>query len=448
MRVLLVSANREKLPSPVVPLGVLSVAAAVADAHAVEVLDLCFAPEPDAAIADAVAAFQPDVVGLGLRNLHGNAYDDPEPILREYEGVARAIRRATTAPLVLGGAGFSLQPLGLLARLAGDHGVIGEGEGAFRWVVDALAARAPLPRAIDGARFAPKNLDDLPLPLRARIDPRYFEFDGTDAIQGKRGCAFQCTYCNYPDLEGRKIRARSPAAIADELLERSRVPGVTHAFLVDSVFNVPRSHALATCEAIVERGSPLPWVCYGSPVAFDDELVSAMVRAGCVGVELGADGGNEATLRRLKKPFRLADVVETRRLFRAHALPDCLTFVLGAEGETLEEVRETLAFVDALDPDVAAFLVFMEDRESRTIGRAGNRAAILELLSREAPRRPGWVVPELGVRFGPKLTQAVERRRVRGPAWVWLAHQRRRGSAPLVSSARPGSMPGAASEST
>ena len=84
-----------------------------------------------------------------------------------------------------------------------------------------------------------------------------------------------------------------------------------------------------------------------------------------------------------------------------------------------------MRFVERLDPDVAVFIVFMEDRESMTVHRARHREALLALLAREAARRPGWVVPELGIRFGDKVTNVVRRNGIRGPAWLWLARQRR-----------------------
>jgi len=171
----------------------------------------------------------------------------------------------------------------------------------------------------------------------------------------------------------------------------------------------------------------LPWVCYGSPVALDAEVVSAMARAGCLGVEVGSDAGTARMLAKLKKPFSLDDVVRTRALFRDNGIFDCHTFVLGAMDETPEEVRETLSFVERLDPDVAVFIVFMEDRESFTVHRARHRDAILRLLADEAPRRPGWIVPELGIRFGSKITHIVRRRGLRGPAWLHLAAMRRNG---------------------
>lgn len=435
MRVLLVNANREMLPSPVIPLGVLAVASSVRDRHDVRVVDLCFEADPHDALRRSIDEHRPEVVGVGLRNLHTNAYDGTERLIEEYGCVVSTIRTCTRAPIVLGGAGFSLRPNELLDRLDADHGVVGEGERAFPLLVDALADGRSPPRVVHAEASEaiiplrrPNIANDLDLfapPARDLVDARYYQFDGTDNVQTKRGCAFQCTYCDYPDLEGRRVRVRDPEAIADEFVARSKVPGVSHVFVVDSVFNVPPAHASAVCGALVDRGVPLPWVCYGSPVAFDDALVRSMVEAGCIGVEIGSDAGTDRMLERLKKPFRLHHLLETRDLFVKHGLLDCHTFVLGAEGETPEEARATLDFVARMDPDVAVFIVFMEDRESHMPHRAQHREALLELLAHEAPKRPGWIVPELGIRFGERVTRMVERQRLRGPAWVHLARQRR-----------------------
>jgi radical SAM superfamily enzyme YgiQ (UPF0313 family) len=439
MRVLLVSANREMLPSPVVPIGPLAVAAALRDAHDVSLLDLCFEDDPGAAIERAVRDVDPEVIGIGLRNLHTNAYDGMEGLILGYVEVVRSFRDLTDVPIVLGGAAYSLQPETLLGRLGADYGIVGEGERAFRDIVDRLA-RGALPARVTraeassglvtrplvrrGPNGSSSDLDELPLPARDLVDPRYYAFDGTDNLQTKRGCAFACAYCDYPDLEGSKVRVRDPAAVADEMLARSKVPGVTHMFFVDSVFNVPRSHAIAVCEQIALRDNPIPWVCYASPVALDEEVVRAMARAGCEGVEIGSDSGTSRMLSQLKKPFTLEQIERSHALFGRYGMHDCHTFVLGALDETADEVKETLAFVDKLDPAVAVFIVFMEDREKMTVHRALHRDAILRLLADEAPKRRGWVVPELGIRFGAKITEIVRRRGLRGPSWLHLARMR------------------------
>lgn len=415
------------MPSPVVPLGVLCVAGAVRSRHTVEVFDLCFAEDPHAALAQAIKRFAPDVVGLGLRNLHDNTYASEEPLLAYFEGLGGVVRETTAAPLVLGGAAVTLRPLALLERIGANHAIIGEGEHAFLALVDKIERSQPAERIMHaGTAELPRvrDLDELPEPARDLVDPRYFALDATDAVQTKRGCAFECTYCDYPDLEGSKVRLRSPARVADDIVARAQTPGVEFVFVVDSVFNVPRSHALAVCKELEQRGAPVPWVCYASPASLDDDVVAAMARAGCVGAEIGLDAGTPRMLSRLRKPFTIEQARRVRESLRRHGIADCQTLVLGAEDETVDEALETLAFVDELDPDVAVFVVFREDRERLKVGRARHRQQLIELLSREAPKRPRWSVPELGIRFDPKINEVFRRRGLRGPSWLHLARRR------------------------
>ena len=73
VRVLVVSANRERYPDPVVPLDALYVAGAVRGRNEVVFADLCFEDDPLAAVAARVRDRRPDAVGLALRNLHDNS---------------------------------------------------------------------------------------------------------------------------------------------------------------------------------------------------------------------------------------------------------------------------------------------------------------------------------------------------------------------------------------
>jgi L-lysine 2,3-aminomutase len=39
----------------------------------------------------------------------------------------------------------------------------------------------------------------------------------TIGIEAKRGCALNCAYCVYPQLQGSRLRGRPPAAVVDEM---------------------------------------------------------------------------------------------------------------------------------------------------------------------------------------------------------------------------------------
>ena len=143
MRVLLISANQERSPDPVAPLGVCYVATATERAgHDVRVLDLCFSVDTDADIAAAVAAHRPEAVGLSLRNVDNCAYPDTVSYLPHYRRVVRALRETTPAPLVVGGSAFTTMPAHYLDALDVPYGVVGEGEASFPALLVALQERA------------------------------------------------------------------------------------------------------------------------------------------------------------------------------------------------------------------------------------------------------------------------------------------------------------------
>src|SRR5437870_13405193 len=104
MRVLLVSANQERSPDPVAPLGVCYVATAAAEAgHEVHVLDLCFSEDPPADVRAAVAAHRPEAIGISLRNVDNCAYPDTVSYLPHYRASADACRPPSEGRILLGG---------------------------------------------------------------------------------------------------------------------------------------------------------------------------------------------------------------------------------------------------------------------------------------------------------------------------------------------------------
>ena len=263
MRVLLVSANQERSPDPVAPLGICYVATATAAAgHDVEVLDLCFATDVPAAVRDAIAAHRPDAIGVSLRNVDNCAYPDTVSYLPLYHRVVDACRGASAAPIVLGGSAFTTMPAHYLPALRVPWGVVGEGEITFPALL-ALLAKGGDARGISGVAAwdgATGRVDVAPpawLPSvdAVRVDRRwidshgYFERGGMGNLQTKRGCHYKCTYCAYPVIEGRGMRTRDPDGIADEV--RSLLDdGIDQFFVVDSVFNAPRGWGERVCAAL------------------------------------------------------------------------------------------------------------------------------------------------------------------------------------------------------
>jgi radical SAM superfamily enzyme YgiQ (UPF0313 family) len=373
MKTLLVATNRERSPYPVAPLGALCVAAAAQNAgHEVELLDLGSEQMPQDALRKALETGEFQAVALGIRNLDNCWAFAPRLYFDETRELAELVRQHFTGPLILGGSGFSVAPLGWMRRLKADCGVVGEGERAFTELLTRLETGRSL-RGIAGVVTAGKDggpesvlparaverLDELPLPAHHLCRYRaYVKQGGFVSVQTKRGCPFKCSYCVYPQLEGRRYRLRPPELVAEEIAKAASGSKVRDFFFVDSVFNDPRKHALAICAELSRRKLSIRWNAFCNPVGFDAELGRAMAQAGCSGVEFGLDVATPKMLRALDKPFDQEEIRVALQAARDARLPFAVYLLFGGPGETWADVEDTQAFLNSCAPASAVFATY------------------------------------------------------------------------------------------
>jgi radical SAM superfamily enzyme YgiQ (UPF0313 family) len=359
-RVLLISANRERQPYPVVPNGLACVASALDTAgHEVRFLDLCFDRNPLRSVLRAVKEFDPQIAGVSVRNIDNSDAIALEHYIPHAKSIFAALRRAAPAMKVIaGGAAFGVAPESLFTTLGVDYAVAGDGERASVALVDAIARGEdihPIPGLVrqseDRVHFAPPGedakLDDLPPPsLHRWIDLKRYERHGaTIPIQTKRGCVYKCVYCTYRNVEGWGYRTRDPELVADEIEELHRKAGVTTFDFVDSTFNSPPGHALAVCDAISRRRLRVHLDTTNfTPAAASEELLAAMRSAGFRTLGITAESASDAVLEKLEKGFTAAKARETAERVEKAGIRALWIFLVGGPGETKQTLDETLKF--------------------------------------------------------------------------------------------------------
>jgi radical SAM superfamily enzyme YgiQ (UPF0313 family) len=459
VRVLLVSANQEKSPDPVAPLGLCYVATATADAgHDVHVVDLCFRPDVETAIADGVSALRPDVIGVALRNVDNCAWPDTVSYLPHYRRVVDACRAVSEAPVVLGGSAFTTMPAYYLDALDVPYGVVGEGEVAFTELLarldaglDASDVGGVASRGRDGAvRITPPAWE--PALDRLRADRRwmdvglYFARGGMANVQTKRGCHFKCTYCAYPVIEGRGMRLRDPARVADEVRTLLDEHGIDQFFIVDSIFNAPRGYAERIAEALRPLGRRIRWSCFVGPGNFSGELCDLLMEAGCQSVDFGTDAAATATLRGFRKSFTVDDILAASAVCRSRGLPFCHSLVFGGEGETWDTVAQTIAVMDECRPTAVNAMcgvrVYPETPLARTLLARGEvpdpsvfyepwfffspgvREGLAEHVARAARERGNWLLPGNKVNDEEQLFATLRGRGLKGDLWRYVTRVR------------------------
>jgi len=405
MRIALVNTNR--IRPPVAPIGLDYVAEALnAAGHQVEVLDLCWEKEQDAAIA-AFLGRDFALVGVTLRNTDDCAFTSRQSFLGEFAGIVRAIRSHTDGLVVLGGVGFSVMPERVLELCQADAGVWGEGEFAFVQLANRLGKEEwrDLPNLIhrcdNGWRHNPPSFPSLadlpPMSRRWSDNRRYFRQGGQAGFETKRGCPRSCIYCADPIAKGKCLRTRPPQAVADELASLL-AQGIDHLHTCDSEFNLSEQHAADVCREIVRRGlgERLRWYAYCAPTPFSPQLAGLMRRAGCVGVNFGVDNGDVGMLKRLKRGFTPDDVLNAARWCREAGITTMFDLLLGAPGETRESIARTVELMKQAEPDRVGVSLGVRVYPGTELAGLAARQEMNAGLVGAGPRQPlFFIAPEI-----------------------------------------------------
>lgn len=354
MKILLISANRQISPYPVYPLGLDYVAGAIADKHQVRIFDLLAASRDE--LGSLIADFVPDVIGVSCRNIDNTDYTAPMSFWTEYKELVAWLRARATQPqatqsravIVLGGCGFTMMPEVFLRETGADFGVVGEGE-RFALLLDALVAGRD-PAACEGVIAPGKELAPPPPWLgmtRRRFMPHdgqrqyYLNHGGMLNLQTKRGCAFRCSYCSYPRIEGGRHRLFDPAAVASEA-KRLETAGAKYLFFTDSAFNSDIVHSLAVAQALCQEKLSIPWGAFFAPLHLPAGYFAAMRAAGCRHIEFGSESLSDTMLLSYRKPFSTADVFVAHEQALAAGLRVAHYFLFGGVGESRQTLVETL----------------------------------------------------------------------------------------------------------
>jgi radical SAM superfamily enzyme YgiQ (UPF0313 family) len=454
-KVLLISVNRCASPYPVFPLGLACLDAALRPAgYQTRWLD----PQADAqSVQDAVASFQPDFVGISLRNIDDVVIKRRETFFDPLPALTEEVRRSCAAPVILGGSGFSIFPRALLQLSGADYGIQGEGERSLPALLRGLEQRADC-SAIPGLVYRrngsiaanparPLDLAELNPALRPdSVMGYYLRETSMMNIQTQRGCSCHCEYCSYPLIEGARFRPRPAEAVADELADLRR-RGVKYGVIVDSIFNSSAAHVARVCEAILRRGLNMRWTCFLRPAGLTADLMRLMARAGLAHAEFGTDSLCDSVLAAYGKQFTFDDVLHSHELACQAKVDSCHFLICGGPGEdtgTMEEgFRNSLRLKHTAILALAGMRVYPGTRlHARALrerplppddgllqpyyyfSSALTEDRVFERLRDFSRRSPAWIVGDPPPRYM-ELAARLRSRGVIGPLWsYWCAAQR------------------------
>ena len=391
MKVLLVATNQadrfmDSMVVRPVPIGLAYLAASVdEERHTLKVLDLMFADDAVAEVADAVSEFEPDLIGMSIRNLDNQSSLNPVWNLPAVRDIIERIRQLSDATTLIGGPAFSIMPAECLDYVGADLGIAGDAAEAFATLVERLEAGADY-RDIPGIVYRDDTNDGEIVVSEGRFTSSFHRAPRLDLLDmgAYNGSGFgvgvvtKLAQAYYPtpgaDFSGGDWRIREPSEVVDEIRALDNDFGINKVFFIDSGFNIPAEHAKATCRAIIDAGLHVRWNSYVRPSdEADAELMGLMKASGC-SLALMAEGGRggEGLADRLAGLDRMAE------LCREANLPFTMNMTFGEPGDTESSVEQKLDFLKRVDAAFSVLRVGTRMLPNTAVAQTALREGLIE----------------------------------------------------------------------
>lgn len=358
-----------------------------------QILDLSLYPQSQrpAVLRDAVSAFSPELVAFSWRDIqifsphegdasleHAfNFYFASNPLKRvaaSFQGLKQLYRyysdiRANLsypwlihkefpkAKIMIGGGAFTAFADQLMEKLPeGVLGILGEGEDALIKVIDGQPLDGERyilregKRIIKGQQRSTVLLDSqtVDLPYLTSIFPQHRAYlDESIGVQSKRGCPYDCAFCLYPYIEGKRVRYRPAAMVVQDIAQHYHQWGARRFWFTDAQF-ITGKEAYPQCTEILERilaeRLEIQWSGYIRTSLITSELANLMVRSGVGDLEVAITSGSQEVLNNLHMGFKLERLYDGCRYlaeagFRGKVI---LNYSLNSPKETEETLLQSV----------------------------------------------------------------------------------------------------------
>ena len=251
-----------------------------------------------------------------------------------------------------------------------DYIIIGEPEQTLLKLVEAIDNSADV-SSIDGIAFTQngntiktkrssvlKDLDSIPFPAWDIIDMSpyknmwmkssgYFSLN----MATTRGCPFKCNWCAKP-IYGNRYNSRSPQNVVAELKLLKEKFAFDHIWFCDDIFGLKPGWVNEFANELEQQNLKIRFKIQARADLLADKFeITALSRAGCETVWMGAESGSQKILDAMDKGTTIKQIETSTKLMREHGIKPCFFIQFGYPGETKADINLTIKMINSLLPD-------------------------------------------------------------------------------------------------
>jgi radical SAM superfamily enzyme YgiQ (UPF0313 family) len=271
--------------------------------------------------------------------------------------------------IVLGGPDVRYNKENLLHRGA-DFLIIGEGEETFYEMVTALYTNQSY-QSIAGISFKMndgtiiinperglrKNLDELPIPNRKKIDlnaylqtwKKHHGFSSV-TVSTMRGCPYSCHWCSR-GVYGKSYRRRSPQNVVNEMKFIQQEYNPDNIWFVDDVFTVSHKWLEEFTLLVEQENLKLNYECITRADRLNEEVIQLLKRSGCFRVWIGAESGSQKIIDLMDRRVDVKVVQQMINVAQKAGIQAGTFIMLGYPTETEQDIKQTLQHLKNSNPE-------------------------------------------------------------------------------------------------
>lgn len=387
------------------PLGIMSLAAYIREkGYSADVIDAVISNLSTEGIINYIRAKKPKIVGFSaITPIFYLAVDCATKIKKEFPELLT----------ILGGHHASVLTKDIIKNnKCFDLVVFGEGELTMLEILDLYKSKDydfnrflkdyELLKTIEGISFRKEediiinrgrefiqNVDELPYPARDLLPiekfiplPNQYKRLPTIHMVVVRGCPYQCSFCSNNTIFGRKIRARSPQKVIDEIEFIKTNYGAKEISFWDDMLTANKRWTNEFCDLIIKNKIDVIWTCYSRVDTVTKELLRKMKSAGCWNIFFGFESGDQQLLNNINKGITLEQIIKATRWCKEIGIEIRASFMLALPGETPELARKTIDFAKKLSPEYAQFCITTPYPGTKLFNEVNKWGSLLEDYSK------------------------------------------------------------------
>ncbi|MGN6790245.1 MAG: B12-binding domain-containing radical SAM protein [Rhodanobacteraceae bacterium] len=174
----------------------------------------------------------------------------------------------------------------------------------------------------------------------------YFSLNMT----ASRGCPFHCNWCAKP-IWGNHYRRRDAGEVAAEMGYLKHKFHPDHIWFADDIFGFHSDWVNEFADCLRDNDGMVPFMIQTRADLSTEAMATALERAGCAEVWIGAESGSQRVLDWMDKGTRVDKLIDARRRLGSHGVRVGFFIQLGYLGEQLHDLLATRELVALAAPD-------------------------------------------------------------------------------------------------